>query len=227
MQIIAYYRVSTDQQGRSGLGLEAQRNAVERYAASIGATIAESFTEIESGKRNDRPELGRAVKAARITGRRLVIAKLDRLSRNAAFLLNLRDSGVDFVAADMPSANRITVGVMALVAEEEGAAISRRTREALAAAKRRGVKLGNPQGAEPLRRAGKGNAAAVATVQTQADQRAAALREILSELQAAGLESLGAIAEALNARGVRTPRGRQWHRSTVASLLRRVHAGAV
>lgn len=222
MQIIAYYRVSTAKQGRSGLGLEAQRDAVERYAAGIGATVAESFTEVESGKRDDRPKLAQALKLARLTGRRLVIAKLDRLSRDAAFLLTLQKAGVDFVAADMPDANALTVGIMALVAQQERQAISKRTREALAAAKRRGVKLGNPNGAAPLRRAGKGNAAAVEAIQATAGARAEDLRDTVRELQEAGAVTLGALAEALNARGVRTPRGAQWHRSSVRNLLARL-----
>lgn len=225
-QVIAYYRVSTAKQGRSGLGLEAQRDAVERYAAGIGATVAESFTEVESGKRDDRPKLAQALKLARLTGRRLVIAKLDRLSRDAAFLLTLQKAGVDFVAADMPDANALTVGIMALVAQQERQAISKRTREALAAAKRRGVKLGNPNGAAPLRRAGKGNAAAVEAIQATAGARAEDLRDTVRELREAGAATLGALAEALNARGVRTPRGAQWHRSSVRNLLARLEGQA-
>jgi DNA invertase Pin-like site-specific DNA recombinase len=195
---------------------------VERYAAGVGATVAESFTEVESGKRDDRPKLAQALKLARLTGRRLVIAKLDRLSRDAAFLLTLQKAGVDFVAADMPDANALTVGIMALVAQQERQAISKRTREALAAAKRRGVKLGNPNGAAPLRRAGKGNAAAVEAIQATAGARAEDLRDTVRELREAGAATLGAIAEALNARGVRTPRGAQWHRSSVRNLLARL-----
>lgn len=132
--------MSTVKQGRSGLGLEAQRAAVEAYAERIGAKIARAFTEVESGKINERPELAKALHLAKVTGATLTIAKLDRLSRNAAFLLTLRDSGVRFIVADMPDANELTVGIMALVAQQEREAISKRTREALAAAKRRGVK---------------------------------------------------------------------------------------
>jgi DNA invertase Pin-like site-specific DNA recombinase len=122
----------------------------------------------------------------------------------------------------MPDANRLSVGIMAGVAVQEGEAISRRTREALAAAKRRGVRLGNPNGAEPLRRAGKGNTAAVEALQAKANARAEALRETLAEVRAAGAESLGDIAAALNARGMRTARGGQWHRSSVSNLLARI-----
>lgn len=155
-RFIAYERVSTARQGQSGLGLAAQRKTIEDFAASRGAEVLARFTEVESGRNSDRPELGKALHLAKVTGATLVIAKLDRLSRNAAFLLALRDSGVRFVAVDMPEANDLTVGIMALVAEAEREAISRRTKEALAVAKARGVKLGNPNGAAALRRAGKG-----------------------------------------------------------------------
>src|SRR3954468_24556747 len=139
---VAYYRVSAERQGRSGLGLEAQRKAVEDFLNGGNWRLVNEFTEVESGEQADRPALAKVFRACRLHGAKLVIAKLDRLSRGAHFLLGLEKAGVDFVAADMPSANRLTVGVMALVAEEEGRAISRRTKEALAAAKRRGVQLG-------------------------------------------------------------------------------------
>ena len=145
-RFVAYERVSTRRQGASGLGLEAQRKTIDDFAASRGAEVIGRFTEVESGKVADRPELARALHLAKVTGATLLIAKLDRLSRNAAFLLALRDSGVKFVAADLPEANDLTVGIMALVAEQEREAISRRTKEALAAAKARGVRLGNPNG---------------------------------------------------------------------------------
>ena len=153
-RLIGYERVSTARQGKSGLGLQAQRLPIDRFAAQSGAEVAARFTEVESGKRSDRPELTKALHLAKVTGAVLVIAKLDRLSRSAAFLLTLRDSGVRFLAVDMPQANDLTVGIMALVAQQEREAISRRTKEALQAAKARGVKLGNPNGAAALRRAG-------------------------------------------------------------------------
>jgi DNA invertase Pin-like site-specific DNA recombinase len=154
----------------------------------------------------------------------LVIAKLDRLSRNAAFLLALQESGVRFVATDMPDANELTVGIMALVAQQERQAISQRTREALQAAKARGMKLGNPNGAEALRRAAKGNAAAVRAAQGNASARAEALRKTVVELQGLGRGSLGEIAKELNSRGILTARNAQWHRSSVANLLKRLRA---
>jgi DNA invertase Pin-like site-specific DNA recombinase len=127
-KLVAYERVSTARQARSGLGLDAQRKAIEDYSEARDAVILARFTEVESGRKNDRPELEKALQMARLTGATLVIAKLDRLSRNAAFLLTLRDSGVRVVAVDMPEANDLTVGIMALVAQQEREAISRRTK---------------------------------------------------------------------------------------------------
>ena len=225
MKVVSYLRVSTRKQGQSGLGLDAQRQAIEAYAAQRGATILETFTEVESGRNNARPELARAMHLAKVTGATLLIAKLDRLSRNAAFLLTLRDSGVRFVAADMPDANELTVGIMALVAQQEREAISRRTTEALRAAKSRGVRLGNPNGAAPLRRAQKGNGAALEAIRALADRHAESLRTVLSELSAQGVVSLGALAQALNDRGILTPRGGRWHKSSVRNLTQRL-AGA-
>lgn len=222
MKLVAYHRVSTVKQGQSGLGLEAQRAAIKGYAQRVGGRVLESFTEIESGKNNDRPELAKALHLAKVTGAVLVIAKLDRLSRNAAFLLALRDSGAKFVAADMPDANDLTVGIMALVAQQEREAISRRTREALQAAKAKGARLGNPNGAEALQRAGKGNAAGVARVKTLANEHAARLKPVIDGLAAEGITSLGAIAAALNGRGMLTPRGGAWHKSSVRNLLDRL-----
>src|SRR5271166_5347332 len=139
---IAYYRVSTERQGRSGLGLEAQQAAVRAWLNDGPWKLLGEFTEVESGTNNERPELAKALNACQLKGATLVIAKLDRLSRDAYFLLGLEKAGVDFVAADMPSANRLTVGIMAMVAEEERRMISKRTKDALAAAKKRGTKLG-------------------------------------------------------------------------------------
>jgi DNA invertase Pin-like site-specific DNA recombinase len=224
-RFIAYERVSTARQGASGLGLEAQRNAIDRFAASRGAEVLGRFTEVESGKNPNRPELIKAIQLARLTGATLVIAKLDRLSRNAAFLLTLRDSGVQFLACDMPEANELTIGIMALVAQAEREAISRRTKEALAVAKARGVRLGNPNGANALRRAGKGAVALRAAVVANADQHAEDLRAVVEEIRAQGAVSLRAIAAALNDRGMLTRRGGQWQVSNVGNLVRRLDAG--
>src|SRR4051812_28797859 len=196
MKVVNYLRVSTRKQGTSGLGLEAQRHAVEAFAASRRAKVVETFVEVESGKINARPELQKALHLAKVTGAKLVIAKLDRLSRNAAFLLTLRDSGVKFVAADMPEANNLTIGVLAVIAEHERETISKRTREALAVAKRR-KKLGNPNGARAFRRAGKGNKAAVNAVRQQADTHAEQLRPVLEDLRIKRITTLLGIAAEL------------------------------
>ncbi len=225
MRLVAYERVSTARQGQSGLGLEAQRRQIAEFAASRGAEVLARFTEVESGRKADRPELAKALHHAKVTGATLVIAKLDRLSRNAAFLLALRDSGVKFVAVDMPEANDLTVGIMALVAEAERDAISRRTKEALASVKARGVKLGNPNGAASLRRAGKGGAALRAVVAANADQFVRDLAPVIADIRAAGHTSLRGIAAELTARGIRTRRGGQWSVGNMKELLARSKRG--
>jgi DNA invertase Pin-like site-specific DNA recombinase len=206
-RFVAYERVSTKRQGASGLGLEAQRKAIDDFVASRAADVIARFTEVESGKKADRPELGKALHLAKVTGATLLIAKLDRLSRNAAFLLTLRDSGVRFVAADMPEANDLTVGIMALVAEQEREAITRRTKEALAAARARGVKLGNPNGAAALKRAGRGGAPLKEAIARNADRHAEDLRAVVEDVWAGGASSLRAIAGEMNVRGILTRRG--------------------
>lgn len=222
MKIVAYQRVSTSKQGQSDLGLDAQRAAIQAYATQARGTVIERFTEVESGKSNSRPELAKALQLAKLTGAVLVIAKLDRLSRNAAFLLTLRDSGVRFIAADMPDANELTVGIMALVAEQERQATSKRTKEALKVAKARGIRLGNPNGAAALKKANKGNAASVRSIKEDAIQRAEQLRSVVEDLTSKGVQSLGGLADELNARGVLTARGGRWHRSSVRNLIGRL-----
>lgn len=219
---VAYYRVSTEKQGRSGLGLEAQRKAVEDLLNGNGGwELVAEFTEIESGKSADRPELEKAIAAARIHGARLIVAKLDRLARNAAFLLSLRDAGVDFVAADMPDANRLTVGILAVVAEDEAQRISKRTKEALAAAKARGVKLGNPENlTDEARRKGARVSAEVRS--ERANQRAADLRPIIQGLREKGAESLHALARGLNEEGIPTARECAWTPTAVKRVLDRL-----
>lgn len=222
MKIVAYLRVSTRRQGASGLGLAAQQTAIDALAKQRHGKVIQTFTEVESGKLNTRPELTKALHLAKVTGATLVIAKLDRLSRNAAFLLTLRDSGVRFIAADMPDANDLTVGIMALVAQQEREAISKRTKDALAAAKKRGVRLGNPNGAAALRRARKGNKASVRAIKAAADEHAQNLKPVIDALATDGVTSLGAVATALNERGMLTPRGAQWHKSSVRNLIARL-----
>jgi DNA invertase Pin-like site-specific DNA recombinase len=226
MKIVCYLRVSTLKQGLSGLGLEAQRQAVQAYAANMAGEVIGTFTETESGKLNARPQLTAALHLAKVTGATLVIAKLDRLSRNAAFLLTMRDAGVRFIAADMPHANELTIGIMALVAQQEREAISKRTKEALQVAKERlakdGRRLGNPNGSAALRRADKGNTAGLAAIKIKADSHAANLVSVIEALNAEGVSSLGGVAAALNERGMLTPRGRRWHKSSVSNLLARL-----
>ncbi len=221
MKVVAYCRVSTSAQGRSGLGLEAQRAAVAQYCGRRGCKLLGEFTEIESGKNNHRPELAKAMHLAKVTGATLVVAKLDRLSRNVAFLAALQESGARFVAADMPEANELTIHIMAAVAQAERQAISRRTKDALAAAKARGTRLGNPNGAAALVRAGKGNGASVAAIRDGADRFAADLEPIIADVMAAGHVSLRTIAGELNQRGIVTRRGGTWHATTVRDILSR------
>ncbi|MBU6166396.1 MAG: recombinase family protein [Alphaproteobacteria bacterium] len=222
MKSITYFRVSTAAQGRSGLGLDAQRAAVATFCKTRGSEVLGEYVEVESGKRDDRPQLAAALRHAKLTGATLVIAKLDRLSRNVAFLASLQDSGVRFIAADMPEANELTVHIMAAVAQAERKAIATRTREALKAAKARGVKLGNPNGAAALRRAGKGTEAAIEAVRADADAFAASLAETIAGLRSAGITSLPGLSKALNDARIRTPRGGQWHPSSVRNVLKRL-----
>jgi DNA invertase Pin-like site-specific DNA recombinase len=206
-QFVAYYRVSTDRQGRSGLGLEAQQAAVRGYIGAV-APIAE-FTEIETGKRNDRPQLKQALALCRKRKARLVIAKLDRLSRNLAFIATLMDSGVEFVAVDNPHANRLTLHILAAVAEHERHMIADRTKAALQAAKARGIRLGQ-NGADRLAPAYR--AAAI--------ERARQLAPVLAELKSTGM-SVRRMAAELTARGIPTPNGAKWHSQTVRRMLDR------
>lgn len=225
MRAVAYYRVSTAAQGRSGLGLDAQRQAVESLCASRSwEIIAPPFMEVESGKRADRPELTKALHRAKVTGATLVVAKLDRLSRNVAFLAALQESGVKFIAADMPEANELTVHIMAAVAQAERKAISKRTSEALQAARGRGQRLGNPNGAAALRRAHKGNTASVNAIKAAATDRAEQLRPIIEDLRLRGITSLAGLAAELNFSGMVTARAGKWHASSVRNLLSRLDA---
>lgn len=220
---VSYLRVSTAQQGRSGLGLEAQRAAVARHAASAGAVIVAEFVEVESGKRGDRPQLAAALAACRARRATLLIAKLDRLSRDAHFLLGLEKAGVEFIAADMPNANRLTVRLMAVIAQEEREMISARTKAALAAAKSRGVRLGNPNLQPGTReQALAAGRVAAAVKRDRADTLAADLAPVLADIRAGGATSLAAIAGELTARGIPTPSGRGgWHAATVQRVLAR------
>ena len=217
-KFVAYLRVSTAKQGRSGLGLEAQREAVRQFvAARNGRIIAPEFVEVETGKRNDRPELAKALKRCRLTGATLVVAKLDRLSRNAAFLMTLRDSGVEFVAADLPEANTMTVGVMAVVAQHEREAISARTKAALAAAKARGKALGGFRAGAPD--IGNYQASGVEAARQRALRAAEERRDTIEALRRENL-SLNRMAARMNAESVRTSGGGRWTATSVKRTLR-------
>ncbi|WP_080577081.1 recombinase family protein [Methylorubrum extorquens] len=208
MRYVAYYRVSTAKQGASGLGLAAQETAVRSFIAD--EPIA-AFTEVESGKRDDRPQLAAALAHARRHNATLVIAKLDRLARDVHFISGLMKSGVEIRACDIPTANRMVLHIMAAVAEGEREMISGRTKAALAAAKARGVRLGTPQ---TQRLAQERRAAA--------DAHACATHAALTELRLEGVTGFKEIAARLNGRGVSTSTGKRWHPTTVQRLAERI-----
>ena len=212
-EFVAYYRVSTDRQGESGLGLEAQRSSVARFVN--GASLLGEFQEIESGKNyTNRPQLTAALAICRNSRATLVIAKLDRLARDVHFISGLMKAGVDFVAVDMPQANKLTVHILAAVAEHEREAISQRTKAALQAAKARGTLLGNPRWKESIERA--------RTARNPAPVSPTIVATI-AERRAQGLP-LRKSAEHLNGMGVRTPRGNLWHPETISTVLVRYRA---
>jgi DNA invertase Pin-like site-specific DNA recombinase len=217
--LIGYVRVSTTRQGRSGLGLEAQQQALARFAEVEGFDLLRIFVEVETGKGADalehRPELTAALKEARRRRCSIAVSKLDRLSRDVAFISNLMAHRVPFMVTELGAdVDPFILHLFAALAEKERALISKRTTEALAAAKARGAKLGGPN----LRAARK---KAAATLRERADRRAANVLPIIREIRAAGASSLHQIAEALNARGIRTPRGGRWYAKSVSNVLAR------
>src|SRR5690349_19665693 len=216
---VVYLRVSTGQQGKSGLGIEAQRATITTFAAAEGLTILSEHVEVETGKGTDaldrRPVLAAALAAARKAKVPVIVAKLDRLSRDVAFISGLMTHRVPFIVAELGAdADPFMLHLYAALAEKERALISARTKAALAAKKAQGVKLGNPRAAETIGRAH-------AALRAEANQFATNVLPIVHAIQRSGLSSLRQIAEALNARGVRTARGAQWHSSTVRNLLTR------
>lgn len=224
-KLISYCRVSTERQGTSGLGLQAQESAIDTYAKQTGGSLIGRFVEVESGKRADRPELARALAHAKRTKAVLVVAKLDRLARNVAFLSRLMESGVEFIAVDNPSANRLTVHILAAVAEAEAKAVSERTKAALAAAKARGMLLGSARpghwdGREDRRRAGAANGAKISIeVRSRAAMEASAdLLPIIQERKNEG-GTLQQIADKLNAEGYTTRRGNVFTPMAVKRIL--------
>lgn len=232
-RIVAYYRVSTREQGKSGLGLEGQRRAVKAYAESENATIVAEYREVESGKRKDRPQLAMALSHAKCGKASLVIAKLDRLARNVAFTAALMESHVDFVCCDNPHANKLTIHIMAAMAEDEADRISARTKAALAVASERGVLLGSHRrghwkGHEDARLRGAllGGKASAAVHKEKADAAYRHVYAILRDLRNEGL-SLGKIAERLNEQGQTTRNDKRWNASQVRRVLRRGETVAV
>lgn len=215
---IAYYRVSTVKQGQSGLGLDAQQAAVMSYLNGGNWVLTKEFTEVESGKRNDRPQLAAALAACKLYKATLVIAKLDRLARNVHFISGLMDSGVEFVAVDMPYANRLTLHIMAAMAEHEAAMISTRTKAALQAAKARGTKLGGNRGHLSPATRRKAHANSLATRQKAASERLAQVQPIVEQARSLGYSSLRAIADYLNQQGVPTARGKKWSPMQIGRL---------
>lgn len=210
---VAYYRVSTDRQGASGLGLDAQRAAVKGFVRD--GVVVDEVTEVESGKKDKRPGLAKALYLAKKQGATLVVAKLDRLSRNAAFVMMLRDSGVPFVCADMPEANTLTIGLLAVIAQSEREAISARTKAALAETKKRGTKLGTPENLNDDARA--------ASIATRRTQRQECTAWTTARLAAQSMRSAGAtfraIAAQLNDAGYLTRNGAAFGPKTVQRLL--------
>ena len=220
---VTYLRVSTSRQGQSGLGLEAQRKSVSDHLNGGSWNLLKEFVEVESGSRNDRPELAKAMALCRLRNATLLIAKIDRLSRDAHFLLGLQKAGVRFIAADMPEANEMVVGIMAVVAQAERKMISKRTKDALAAVKARGVKLGGARGAvltDKIRAAGQAAKTAKAVART------ADLEPIIADIRAGGAVTLRQIAAELNERSIPAPRGGAWSPVQVQRVAKQISAAA-
>jgi len=219
-KFVAYYRVSTGRQGRSGLGLEAQQAAVTAWLNGGAWVLVGSFTEVESGKRADRPELMKALALCRATGAVLIVARLDRLSRSVSFISTLMESGVEFRAVDMPEASRVVLHIMSAMAQHEREMIAARTKAALAQAKQRGVKLGTPANLSN-REGGTSRSAEVRAA--AANARAADLAPLVADIQASGVTSAKGIAHALTARSIPTPAGKAtWTHVQVKHLLARM-----
>lgn len=212
---IALYRVSTDKQGMDGNGMTAQRDIVRRFVESQKGVLEMEFSEVESGRKTDteRPQLAAALDYCKKTKAICVISKIDRLGRNAEFLLKLQNSGVDFVACDCPTADKFTVGILALLAQRERELISERTRLGMAAAKSKGVKLGTPNPTKAV-------AAMVTANKTAKAEFAVKVLPVIAEIKSAGVSTLRGICECLNRRGISTRNGKTWYPATVRNVLR-------
>jgi len=215
-RFVAYYRVSTQKQGASGLGLDAQRDSIQRFTAACDGEVVAEFTETESGKKaHNRPELAKALAAAKSRGATLLIAKLDRLARNVHFISGLMESNVRFVAVDMPTVDRLMLHVQAAFAEEEARRISQRTKEALAAAKRRGVDVGAT------------GRVLAARYKAEATERAKNdFQHVFAEAQSAGCRTTRAFRDFLNERQVPGPGGGRWHLPNTFKTLKRLNLRA-
>lgn len=213
---IAYYRVSTQRQGQSGLGLEAQRSEVAKFV-SKGGELAGEFQDVESGKKNDRPNLGRAIEACRKERATLLIAKLDRLSRNASFIFTLKDAKVDFMCCDMPNANSLTIGIMAVLAQDERERISQRTKDALAELKKQGVKLGSPQN---LTKEARERGIAIRKRKALTNENNRKATALIVSMKREG-KTFYRIAQELNTNGFRTSRGKLFQQNQVQILYNR------
>lgn len=221
MRYIGYCRVSTGKQGRSGLGLEGQEEAINSYVTSTGSELVKLYIEVESGKRDDRPILQEAIQHAQLIGAKLVIHKLDRLSRDLGFITALQKNSVDFAVVDLPGADRFTIHIFGALAEKERSMISERTKKALEAAKRRGVKLGNRPGegfTPEIQQAGA--VAATKARTTKADIFAGRVKPMIERLQTEG-KGLSAVAKVLNDDGIPTARGKAWTAQAVKNILNR------
>ncbi len=217
MKYITYIRVSTQRQGESGLGLEAQRETVRHYAETKKSIIISEYLEIESGKNDNRPELLKAINQSKQTGATLLIAKLDRLSRNVSFIFTLKDTGVQFECCDIPDANTLTIGIFATMAQFERERISERTKAALKAKKEQGYKLGSPQNLTSKGRAKGAESNRLKAKQSEENMRAKAFAVSLRDSNS----SLSIIANSLNNNGFKTRRGGEWSKATVSRLLSR------
>lgn len=218
-RFVAYVRVSTKQQGASGLGLAAQRDIIKHFVAQSGGAVLAEFIEVETGKGrkgNDRPELGKALRLAKKEGATLLVGKLDRLSRNLAFIATLIESGADFRACDCPHADRLMTQMLAVMAEWEARQISKRTREALAAAKAKGTRLGNP-------RINDINHLGHSAIKEKAQHFATTLADIVLPLHRQG-RSLRFIASRLAEQGIKTARGGTWSASHIRNIIKRTEA---
>lgn len=221
-KFVTYFRVSTEKQGRSGLGLAAQQDEVRRYLFQFGGMELASFVEVESGKLADRPKLTAALQRCRQTRATLLVAKIDRLSRNVAFLFNLRDSGVKFQALDIADANTLNLGVMIVMAQHERELISKRTRDALAARRAKGLPMGTPRDLSAYQK--QASKLGCFASRAKAQQRAKVIESAIEDARAAGNMSLRQIAAYLDAQSIQTPRGKSWTPTAVRNALLQIEA---